>query len=102
MLIHKTMKKNDQLQKLEKQLKLYKVALIAVLFGAVGVTMLFQSQAASNLIGDLNGDNVVNTTDLSLLLANWNKTTSTTPPPAPPPTPPTPQPGGPVLYVATS
>jgi len=90
-----------------------------------GVAFLWNSLAATNpnLLGDLNGDNKVNVSDLSILLTNFNKTGSaadlngdnkvtvadlsillthwgktvggTTPPTPTPPTPPPPTPNPP-------
>ena len=51
------------------------VAFVSVL-AVAGVVWLVSSMAATNpnLSGDLNSDNVVNLTDLSILLSNYNKT----------------------------
>jgi len=67
---------------------------VVLVFAIAGTAMIFQGGAAPNpnLIGDLNSDNIVNITDLSLLLANWNK--SYAPGPGPTPVPPMP-PGSP-------
>lgn len=97
-----------------------RAALFGVAVGIVGIALLWRSLAAvnPNLQGDLNGDNKVtitdlsillsnfgksggdgdvngdgkvNITDLSILLSNWGKTYSgggTTPPTQPPPPPP--------------
>ncbi len=52
-----------------------KAALFGVAVGIVGIALLWRSLAAvnPNLQGDLNGDNKVTITDLSILLSNFNK-----------------------------
>lgn len=57
------------------------------------LSLLLSNYNKSGDAADLNGDNTTNLTDLSLLLSNYNKTYSGGPNPTPPtPTPPTPTP----------
>jgi len=68
-----------------------KIAIVALLFGAVGGTLIYTSRASVALPSDINSDGIVNITDLSILLSNWGKTATPTPPgpgPTPPPPPP--------------
>ena len=53
--------------------------LFALLFGAVGGYIIYRSFAAPNpnLPGDLNADNIVNISDLSILLSNYGTTNPT-------------------------
>src|SRR6266550_603072 len=55
-----------------------KLGLFALVFAAIGGYILIHSLAASNpnLPGDLNNDNTVNVTDLSILLSNYGTTSS--------------------------
>jgi hypothetical protein len=55
------------------------LGIIVLIFAIIGAIILIHSFAAPNpnLPGDLNGDNVVNASDLSLLLTNYNTTNST-------------------------
>ena len=57
----------------------HNIGLFMLLFAAVGGYILIHSLAASNpnLPGDLNNDNTVNVTDLSILLSNYGTTNST-------------------------
>jgi len=49
------------------------LVLVAVLFAIIGSIFLYQSFAANaNLPGDVNNDNIVNLSDLSILLSKWN------------------------------
>jgi hypothetical protein len=51
--------------------------MVVVLVAVVGVGVYVQSFShAAAPVGDVNGDNTVNVSDLSLLLANWGKTTA--------------------------
>src|SRR5581483_11952286 len=50
--------------------------LFVLAFAAIGTYLLFSSHA-STLSGDINGDGIVNITDLSLLLSTYNKNQST-------------------------
>lgn len=72
----------------------FRVALAALLFANLGVFLLMTGNANPNLPGDINDDNVVNISDLSILLSNWGKRYAPTPGPTPQPNPqPNPQPG---------
>jgi hypothetical protein len=101
------------------------VAIVAI-FAAIGSFFIYQSFAANaNLPGDINSDNKVDLTDLSMLLgkwntsttthdinndgtinlqdlsillSNWNKTYTPTTPTPPTPTPPTPTPPTPSTF----
>jgi len=55
------------------------LALFILIFAAVGGIIIWKSLAAPNpnLPGDLNNDNSVSITDLSILLSNYGSTTST-------------------------
>ena len=59
--------------------KLSKTQVIAymVLFSSAGLFALLLTHAASPLPGDINGDGVVNITDLNILLANYGRTGAT-------------------------
>lgn len=75
---------------------------IGLLFGALGATVIAVTNANPNLPGDVNDDNVVNISDLSILLSNWGKRYTPGPGPNPNPNPnpgPTPQPGQQTLGV---
>src|SRR5581483_4208808 len=50
--------------------------LFVLAFAPIGTYLLFSSHA-STLSGDINGDGIVNITDLSLLLSTYNKNQST-------------------------
>ena len=56
-----------------------KLLLFALLFGLIGGYILLRTFASPNpnLPGDLNGDNTVGITDLSILLSNYNTTNPT-------------------------
>jgi hypothetical protein len=51
---------------------LWRAAIVGLLFAATGITFLFTGNASPALPADINDDNVVNLTDLSILLTNWN------------------------------
>ena len=57
------------------------VALLAAVLASVAFgTQVNRSSRAATVLGDLNNDGIVDILDLSLLLSNWGKTsTSTTP-----------------------
>lgn len=67
--------------------------LVVAFFALVGGLLITRSHAAvnPNLVGDLNGDHIVDITDLSMLLTNWGKTDAAPPPPPTVPPPPGPQ-----------
>jgi hypothetical protein len=75
------MKKNGLEQKsLNKKVSLNKKAItVALLFAVIGVAFIWRSFAANNpnLNGDLNADNKVTIQDLSILLSNYNKSSTT-------------------------
>ena len=63
----------------KSRLPSWPILLTVLLFAAAGGYFLHKSFAANaNLPGDINNDNTVNLTDLSLLLSKWNGTDSNT------------------------
>ena len=55
-----------------------KIIAISLIFAAIGTIFLWSSFAANpNLPGDVNNDNKVNITDLSILLSNFGKASTT-------------------------
>jgi hypothetical protein len=60
------------------------------------LSILLSDYGTSNAAADINGDSTVNITDLSILLSNYGRTTNPNPPPPPqiPPPPPPPPSGG--------
>ena len=57
-----------------RKLSRSQLIIFALVFAAVGGVLLYKSFAANpNLPGDVNNDNVVNVTDLSILLSNYNQ-----------------------------
>jgi hypothetical protein len=55
------------------------LAAFTIIFASIGIYFLLSSHAASgsNKTSDLNGDGVVNITDLSILLSNWQSSNAT-------------------------
>ena len=53
------------------------LAVLIIIFAAVGSYLFIFSHAATTLTADFNSDSVVNVTDLSILATNWGRTTAT-------------------------
>lgn len=86
------MSSNSTIRKLLKDRQ--PLLIVVAVFAIIGSVFVWSSFANPNLPGDINNDNVVNITDLSILLSNYGKRYSGTPGPTPTPTPipPTPNP----------
>ena len=71
--INKNAIKSETLHRAKKLLSHTQLLLFALFFAAVGGILLYKSFALNpNLPGDVNNDNTVNVTDLSILLSNYN------------------------------
>jgi hypothetical protein len=74
----KAKKHTEQLHRRHIYFSRINLAIVILVFAIIGAIVLIQSHAAPNpnLPGDLNNDNTVNASDLSLLLTNFGTTNS--------------------------
>src|ERR1039458_5961366 len=58
------------------KIKWFTLVVFVLVFAGIGADLIFFGHAATNPVGDLNGDGTVNIFDLSIFLGHWQQTST--------------------------